>query len=76
MDLFDHDNVGEPSRKLNLSDEFCMEEFVNFFFDDFMSLFSHLSFLLWYRFGLGANSEFVADYTGMYSRHVIWFPDK
>jgi len=40
--LFDHDDVGEPSGKPNFPDEIFMEELVNFFFDDFTSLFFYL----------------------------------
>ena len=41
-----HDDIGEPGRKPDFSYEVCLEELVNFFFDDFMSFFSHLLFLL------------------------------
>ena len=44
--LFYHNNVGETSRKPNLSNEVCMEELVDFFFYGFTPFFSHLSFLL------------------------------
>ena len=60
--LFDHNDVGEPGGKPNLFDEVCMEELVDFFFDSFKLLFSHLPFHLLYRFGLGTDSQFVADY--------------
>jgi len=44
--LFDHDDVGEPGGKPDFSNEVCMEELVNFFFDGFTPLFSHLPFHL------------------------------
>ena len=40
------DDIGKPSQESNLFDEVCTKELVNFFFDGFMPLFSHLSFLL------------------------------
>jgi len=44
--LFYHDDVGKPGEKPDLFDEVGMEDLVNFFFDGFTPLFSHLPFLL------------------------------
>ena len=44
--LFDDADIGELGRKSNLSDEVCMEELFDFFFDDFTPLLSGLPFLL------------------------------
>jgi len=44
--LFYHEDVGEPGRKPDLSDEVGMKELVYFFFDGFTLLFSYLPFLL------------------------------
>ena len=74
--LFDHDDVGKLGGICDFSNEVCIEEFVHFFFDSFASFFSHLPFLLLYRFVLGIDHNFVADNAGMDSQHVKWLPSK
>jgi len=44
--LFNQDDPGELGRKPDFSDEVCIKEFVDFFFEGFTLFYSHLSFLL------------------------------